>query len=433
MKFSEKKILLLIVLVALGIRLFFMYSLDSYIIENDWEFGYETGRLAKAIATGEGFSSPFLYPTGPTALVPPLYPYLLALIFKLFGVYSTNAAIVTLAVNCLASALTCLPLFFIARFLFGREVGYIAAAIFAIHPSPIWYAINAIWDTTIFTFLSMILIYWLLLLPERLSYKNAALFGVFTGFVILMKSVIIAFYPFLLIWLFLKSPSPLKKKAACIATICILSYAIMLPWLLRNYAVFGKFTFRSNFGLELKLENCQETWDALESGAESNVFVRQHPTINLGEFLLYKSLGEINYMNLCLDKAETFIRENPEKYLMLTLRRICRFWIGDPLGKNEWTGNLGISFSISGLKKLFLLAPLPFMLIGIFMGIRRKISDISAPVAYILFLPAVYYFTHVAARLRFPVEPVILLFAVYGCYSLIPASLRERFEKIFSS
>jgi len=424
---NEKKILLSIVFAALGIRLFFLFFLESHIIENDWDFGYETGRIAKAIATGEGFSSPFLYPTGPTALMPPLYPCFLALIFKLFGVYSAKAAIAALMVNCFVSALICVPLYFIARMLFGRNVGYLSSGAFAIHPASVWYAVNAIWDTTIFTFLGMILICWLLLLPQRLNHKNAALFGAFTGFVILVKSVIIAFYPFMMIWLFLKSPFAWKKKIAYISTVCILSFVILLPWCLRNYAVFGKFSLRSNLGLELKLENCSETWNALAAGADSNVYVRQHPTINLGEFLLYKSLGEINYMNLCLDDARRSIWENPEKYLKLTLKRICCFWLGDLGEENEWAGNLGISFSISGLKKLFLMMPLPFMLIGIFQGIRRKINCISVPVAYALLLPVVYYLTHVCSRFRYPVEPMILVLAVYGFCALIPEPLRSRF------
>jgi len=71
--------------------------------------------------------------------------------------------------------------------------------------------------------------------------------------------------------------------------------------------------------------------------------------------------------------------------------------------------------------------PLPFMIIGIFQGIRRKINCISVPVAYILLLPVVYYLTHVCSRFRYPVEPMILVLAVYGFCALIPEPLRSRF------
>ena len=36
-----------------------VFSLDAYVFEEDWDFGYETGRIARSLATGEGFSVTF--------------------------------------------------------------------------------------------------------------------------------------------------------------------------------------------------------------------------------------------------------------------------------------------------------------------------------------------------------------------------------------
>ena len=41
--------------------------------------------VAASLAAGHGFSSPYWIPTGPTALVPPVYPFLLTLVFRVFG------------------------------------------------------------------------------------------------------------------------------------------------------------------------------------------------------------------------------------------------------------------------------------------------------------------------------------------------------------
>ncbi|MGC2499077.1 MAG: hypothetical protein WA374_15120, partial [Acidobacteriaceae bacterium] len=41
---------------------------------HDFAFGYEMGRVARALVTGYGFADPFRGHTGPTAWVPPLYP-----------------------------------------------------------------------------------------------------------------------------------------------------------------------------------------------------------------------------------------------------------------------------------------------------------------------------------------------------------------------
>src|SRR5260370_19349112 len=70
------------------------------------------GWPARSIALGDGLGSPFLPFTGATALVPPLYPLLLAFVFHLFGLYTAKSALVTLSLNSFFSALTCLPIYF---------------------------------------------------------------------------------------------------------------------------------------------------------------------------------------------------------------------------------------------------------------------------------------------------------------------------------
>ena len=415
---KEKKILLFIVFISFGIRLFLMFYFKSYLMNNDWAFGYEAGRVAKAIATGEGFNSPFHTPTGPTGFLPPLYPYFLALIFKIFGVYSTSAAIIALGINCLVSALTCIPLYAISRRFFGCNTGYITASVFAVYPPSVWQAINTVWDTTIFTFLGLVIMYCLLLLPQRLNYRNSALFGLFLGFTILFKTVIVACYPFILIWLFLKNPLILKKRISYIAMICLMMFISLTPWLVRNYLVFGRLMLQTNFGLEFKLDNNPRIWHAFEETGDRLAFIQEHPTINPEEFRMYKQLGELRYMALCLDETKTFVKENPQKFFRLIAHRFYSFWIGNWGNKNEWKGNLRTSLSLSGLKNIFLALPLPFMIIGIALAIKKKI-DISLPLIYLTFIPIVYYITHVSARYRYPIEPIILLLAIYGFCTML--------------
>jgi hypothetical protein len=88
-----------IVVAALALRLVvmrFTYSIQLIPLEpwrDHWAFGWETGRVARSIATGQGFSSPYPEPTGPTAHLAPVYPYLLAGVFKLFGIYTASSGL----------------------------------------------------------------------------------------------------------------------------------------------------------------------------------------------------------------------------------------------------------------------------------------------------------------------------------------------------
>jgi hypothetical protein len=102
------------VLVALAIRLVVMVFLLPEQLDpqrDHWHFGYEAGRIARTIVQGRGFSSPLFEDTGPTAWMTPVYPYLVAGVFKLFGIYTKASAIVLLSLNALMSALICILVF----------------------------------------------------------------------------------------------------------------------------------------------------------------------------------------------------------------------------------------------------------------------------------------------------------------------------------
>src|SRR5258708_34344357 len=75
-------------MVAIGFALRLGYILIAHTykfktLDNNFGFGFgfEMGRIGRAIATGRGFSDPFDWQTGPTAWEPPLYPYLIAGVF----------------------------------------------------------------------------------------------------------------------------------------------------------------------------------------------------------------------------------------------------------------------------------------------------------------------------------------------------------------
>ena len=87
--------------------------LDNY--RDHWHFGWEMGRIARSICEGHGFSSPFFDPSGPTAMLPPAYPYLVALCMKLFGGFTVATTMAILSLNSLSASLTVFPVYFLAE------------------------------------------------------------------------------------------------------------------------------------------------------------------------------------------------------------------------------------------------------------------------------------------------------------------------------
>jgi len=144
------------VVVALVLRLVvmsFLYPERTDPYRDHWRLGGESGRIARSIAQGEGFSNPLFGNTGPTAWLAPVFPYLLAGIFKIFGVYSKASAIAALALDCLFSALTCIPIYFIARKHFGMQTAAWAGWAWAFFPYGIYFSADFIWATTLTTLL----------------------------------------------------------------------------------------------------------------------------------------------------------------------------------------------------------------------------------------------------------------------------------------
>src|ERR1700754_4627411 len=103
--------------VAFAVRVLYLTLAHTYRFrpyDDHMLFGEEMGRIARALATGFGFSDPFRGHTGPTAWVGTLFPLLLSSIFKLFGVFSSLSAWAVLTLNSLFSALTALTVWEIA-------------------------------------------------------------------------------------------------------------------------------------------------------------------------------------------------------------------------------------------------------------------------------------------------------------------------------
>src|SRR5271168_2152094 len=97
---ASRKIVFRIVIVALVLRLIvvlFVFRGFTDPSGDHQEFGQEVGWIARSIAMHLGFSSPFFPLTGPTALLPPLYPYLLSIVFRIFGVYTAKSAFTILS------------------------------------------------------------------------------------------------------------------------------------------------------------------------------------------------------------------------------------------------------------------------------------------------------------------------------------------------
>ncbi|MGB8114498.1 MAG: glycosyltransferase family 39 protein, partial [Candidatus Sulfotelmatobacter sp.] len=242
-------VLLSVVLQLAAIGIFRQYRTRT--IEDHFGFGFEMGRVGRSIARGQGFSNPYGDDTGPSAWEPPLYPYLIAAVFKVFGIYTYASAWVLLSINSIFASLTTIPVFLIAHRTFGERIAIWSARAWALNPYVWYWSVHWIWDTT----LTPLILAFVFLIALELEYwpgmRGWVLFGVLWGVAALANPASLSFLPFCGLWIWWRRHRRGLPSLAGVALSSFVFFLVLSPWLIRNYEVFGRFVFiRDDFGLQ---------------------------------------------------------------------------------------------------------------------------------------------------------------------------------------
>jgi 4-amino-4-deoxy-L-arabinose transferase-like glycosyltransferase len=389
------------VLIALGVRLAvipFVYRdwTDPFVLEH-WAFGL----IARSIATGHGFGSPFAE-TGSSALLPPVYSYLLAGIFKVFGVETTSSILAALSLNSVFSALTCVPVYLLSRRAFGSRVAQWAGWGWAFSPYGVYYGADWAWSTCLVTLVLAWLFYFAWRLEDSSRTRDWLLFGLFGGFSALTEPVILSVVPLIGLWTVYRRFRLNRSWQLPMLSAAAAALAIMSPWLIRNYELFHKFIpVRSGFGLELYIGNngYSDRW----------VNSSLHPNHSDAELSEYERVGEIAYMDHKLAQAKAYIRSHPGWFVWMSLRRAVYMWTG------YW------SFDRAYLKEEPLDPPNILVdttlsvlaLLGLWRVFKRDFSLAMRFAIVLLVFPLPYYISHPETYYFRPVDPLIVVLAAF--------------------
>src|SRR6202046_3442929 len=215
-------------------------------------FLFESGNIAHSLAAGNGFSSPFRVDTGPTAWLPPIYPMLLAVIFRIFGPYTFLSFVAAASLNILFTTLTCVPIFLAGKRIAGLGVAAGAAWLWAIFPNAILIPVQSMWDASFSALLVATIFCATLALAESTRVRDWCAYGLLWGFTLMTNATLIALLPFLLGWLAYRAQKQRRQwigRAALSIGILVLC---SVPWTVRNYEIFHSFVpLRSGLGLPL--------------------------------------------------------------------------------------------------------------------------------------------------------------------------------------
>jgi 4-amino-4-deoxy-L-arabinose transferase-like glycosyltransferase len=386
---------LAILAVALLLRLLILWFVIARFPHN-WLYsrGIELGTLAQSLVAGQGLSSPFGGSTGPTALLAPGYPAVIALFFRIFGSFTFTAAIAVMGMQLLFSVLTVLCIMHVARQSFGIRTANMSGVFWAVSVPLIWMP-TIFWETCLSTLLLAGMMALALHCERRPGGLLWALMGAYSGLAALVNPSLLPALLTLMGWAAWQT-----RKTLWYFPVALLALSMVFaPWPIRNARVLHAFIpLRSTVGFEL--------WVGNRAGASGFLDESQFPIFNRWEYDQYVAKGEAAYMRDKLALAKAYIRSHPSAFLRLSAVRFFRFWTG--------TGNKDGSV-------IFTLHAVLTTSLG-FMGIWRLVREGGLRLAVLFLLPLMvfplpYYITHAEFRYRLVVDPLLTILAAYALTS----------------
>lgn len=364
----------------------------------------ESVQIARHISMEDRFASPFAaLETGPSAHVAPVIPAIQALLMKAFGDKSTGMyAMRLLTVSVLSLQLALFPVF--SRKLgMGSATGFIGAAMWIVAKLSIPYE----WESVYVALLLAVACCCYRRYIEAAAKPprgNQLLLGGLVGLLVLTSPpTALIFILWLAYDLYLNGTATFLKRT--LVPFVLLPLLIVAPWTIRNYLQFHRvIPVRDNLGLELSVSNNDCAQFSIYRNLSSGCFDKFHPNHNVSEAAKVRAMGEVNYEDLRLREAASWIGSHPEAFVSLSATRFIAFWIptqnGDVRDASGWRLERGILYiylmtalSVAGLVTLF----------------RRDVRSSIICLSCLAAFPLIYYFVQFEDRYRYPVMWVTFL------------------------
>lgn len=393
--------------VAVIVRLALLIPMENLQLVMD-ELQYQ--EIAVNLAEGRGF---MLYDK-PTSWRPPLYPFVLSLVYRAVGTTDPLAGRVFQAGLSLVNLLL---MYLLGRRLFGERVGLGAAIVFAFYPSFLFYN-NHLLTEGLFTCLLTLTAYGLAVYLGSGRPIFLAVAGAGLGLTVLTREIL---WPMVGVMALLAGHvtawRPVRwafHVAALVAAFAI----VVTPWAIRNTRLQGTVTFvATNGGIVFYEGNYEHTpldrpWRA--HALDTDLKVRR---------LLPDGLSEGERQKVAFQRGLAFMKEHPGLTVHRSLVKMANVWglerevVGvllegnyGPIGR---LGTLAVCGAIFGIYVATILA-----------GVAGLCFAVAAPGParpfhlFLAFLVAFVTLAHAPAfghpRFHLPLMP---LFAIYAAYA----------------
>jgi len=402
--------LFLVCLVALVLRVVVIpFDTIEDLMDANHIHAWEQGNVARSLVAGHGFGSPFQSDQS-SAIMPPVYPLIVSVFFRIFGVHSARSILAVHIFDCAINSLACIPIFLLARRNFGESAGRWSAWAWALFPYGIYFSAAWAWSTHLLLLGLCWLLYFSQLMGESPRLALWAGFGLLAGITGLCEPSVLAIVPVLLALSAFKLARSGRRwlMPGVIASLTLAS--AISPWLIRNAIVFHRFIpMRDSMGLELWMGN---NGDGLRFTSDE-----LHPLHDANELADYTRMGELQYMDHKAEQARAYIGQHREWYAWMCARRAVYLWTGywsfDHLYlAQEPTDPENIPFA-TGLTVM--------SIVGLFLLWRQSRFNALRLGAVMFVFPLIYCFNHPEPYHMRAIDPLIVML---GCFAVV--TWRER-------
>lgn len=400
-----------IIFISVLLRVVVAFSMGNEVVELPGIFDQVSyHNLAIRVLGGHGFTFgqlwwPITRAGEPTAHWS--FPYTLYLVatYAIFGVRPLFARVLQATI---VGILHPYIAYRIGEKTFGRNVGLITAAITALYIYFIYYDAALMTEPFYITAIIFSLFFAMQLADntdKKRDIKFGLALGMTVGFTIILRQVFLLFVPFLFLWMWV-ARFKLNRKFPLLPTVLsfILIFSFILPITIFNYSRFHRFVLlNTNSGYAFFWGN---------NPIYGTKFI---PILSTSEYQAMipeevRHLDEAALDNELLGRGIQFVVQDPKRYILLSLSRIppyFMFWYSPESSVLSNISRIG-SFGIF----------LPFMLYGLFLGIKRSknflellLSPQGLLILFALIYSGVHILTWTLIRYRLPVDAVLIPFA----------------------
>ena len=317
--FENKKLLISsIIAVTLIIRIPVIHFFGDDRLQNEWLILVNnlTDHGEFAFRNFGNFYVPNLY-------MPPLYAWFLY-IFKLLNLSNENYINLILYTQAILASISLVTFYFICKKFFSDILSISLTSLFCFFPSYL-YACGQISSITLYIFLIILFLYFLLNFSSESNYKYSFFLGLTSGLSILLRGEFILLFAFSLIYIFIFYEKVKLKK---IILTLFVTFLVLSPYLYRNMTKLNTLSITKSIGFNLWKGNNPNSnvegdlkrlvdhygpkgFDGDLKKKINNLQIDKYYDINIDKFFLNESIKNI-------------INE-PERYFLLYIKKFISF------------------------------------------------------------------------------------------------------------